>query len=538
MVVTEDNNIDHANRIEREHPTKHKERDWWKKSVFYQIYPRSFLDSNADGIGDIAGIRKKLDYLQLLGVDALWISPIFPSPNKDFGYDIQDYCAIDPTFGTLKEFDGLIDDVHKRGMYIVMDGVFNHTSDQHPWFQSSLKKEDKRDWYIWSQTPNNWTSAFGGSAWTYAPTRKKWYLHSFAKEQPDLNWDNPAVEEAILSIMEFWYQRGIDGFRLDVFNCYHKKTGLPDNPKRWDWQGLIGGRFYSYINQEHIHDRDQPELMGCLKRMRALADRYNAVLIGETLDERLRYDNAAQYVGENKLHLAFHFQLLHTRWNPIKMTQACRELQRCFATTWPNIVLSNHDFPRQSKRWGAAEERRKIMAFLSLTQKGTPFIYYGEEIAMQESTLPRKQILDPVGKRFWPFFSGRDGCRTPMQWDESPFGGFSAFEPWLPVHRDYRKRNVALQQRAPLSVWNTYRTLLQLRRQHSALHSGDQQWIASPSACLFYRRKTPEESLVCLLNLGNQSVEIPNVAGKILYHTHPDSSNLLRPYEGIIIKES
>ena len=331
---------------------------WWKEAVFYQVYPRSFQDGNGDGVGDIKGLISRLDHLQWLGVDAIWLSPVFQSPQIDFGYDISDYCSIDPLFGSMELMERLIDSVHERGMKIVMDGVFNHTSDRHHWFlEAQEQSSEKHDWYIWREKPTNWTSAFGGSAWTYSSRCGAYYLHTFARSQPDLNWMNADVLQAILAVQRFWYDKGIDGFRLDVFNAYCKDEQFRNNPRRKDLIGYVGGLFYGYIGQEHIYDRDRPELFGVLSAFRALADEYDAVLIGETLDERFEYALAKSYVGTNKLHLAFDFSPLHATWK--KLPDKIQALSE--TVDHPVWVWGNHDFPRQSKRWGSHPNRAKLM---------------------------------------------------------------------------------------------------------------------------------------------------------------------------------
>ena len=507
---------------------------WWQGAVFYQIYPRSFYDNNHDGIGDLEGIINKLDYLKSLGIDCIWLSPIFPSPNHDFGYDISNYCAVDPVFGTLDIMDQLIKQAAHRNMKIILDGVFNHTSIEHPWFINSCLKGDKKDWYIWREKTNNWTSAFGGSAWTWNPERKAYYLHSFAKEQPDLNWSNPDVKEEILKSMEFWFKRGISGFRLDVFNCYAKDPLYTDNPKRKDIIGLIGGLAYSFINQHHIFDRDRPELIPILKSMRELADRYDAVLVGETLDEKFRYHQASKYVGKDALHLTFHFQLLHTKWSPQKIKRACIELQDDYQSKWPTIVLSNHDFPRQSKRWGNDERKRKVMAVLALTLRGTHFLYYGEEIGIPHMSIPKSSIQDPVGKKFWPFFSGRDGARTPMQWDDSAYCGFSKTKPWLPT-QEKNPCNVQQQEENPQSILHLYKSLLSVRDAHPILKEGRIRWLDSTKESLCFERYQENKKIMICINLSSHAVPTPASSGTIIFRIGAADLQTLPPYTAILI---
>ncbi len=445
----------------------HNAPQWWAEAVFYQVYPRSFADSNGDGIGDVQGLIGKLDYLQDLGVDAVWLSPIFASPQRDFGYDISDYCAIDPIFGRMKDVDALIAGLHQRGMRLIMDGVFNHTSDQHPWFQESRDAtSSKADWYIWRAQPNNWTSAFGGSAWTFCPQRKAYYLHSFASSQPDLNWRNPEVQQAILNAQRFWYDKGVAGFRLDVFNAYCKDGNFRDNPKRTDWLGLLGGLFYGYIGQEHVYDRDRPELLTVLHQFRELADAYNAVLIGETLDERFEYQRASEYVGPQKLHMAFDFSPLHASWNGLDL-QVRRLSQRIECPAW---VWSNHDFPRQSNRWIQHPNRSKLLAAVQLLCKGVPVLYYGEEIDQPHARLKRAEIVDPPGRKYYPFYRGRDGARTPMNWGR---GAWEDVQPWLPVRGE---TTVFAQMNDATSVWQCHRRLIRLRKSQAVFRQGTIHW--------------------------------------------------------------
>ncbi|MBW2258408.1 MAG: MBL fold metallo-hydrolase, partial [Deltaproteobacteria bacterium] len=394
---------------------------WWKTGVSYQIYPRSFMDSDGDGIGDLRGILDRLDYLndgteQSLGVDALWLSPFYPSPQKDFGYDIANFCAVDPVFGTMDDFRELVDQAHARGMRIIIDWVVNHTSDQHPWFLASRssRTDEKRDWYLWrdavdGRPPNNWASTFGGSGWTWDPATTQYYYHSFLDSQPDLNWRNPAVQQAILDAMQFWLDLGVDGFRHDVFNCYFKDADFRSNPRRLNPAGWV----YAYIGQRHLYDRDQPEMREALDAMRAVVDALpDRMMVGETLDDDSRYARAASYCDTpgKGLHLAFNFHLLRSRWGARHFARAIRAWDAALPEGWPTWVLSNHDYRRQFSRFDRGrhgEARSKLAAILLMTLRGVPFLYYGEEIGMAEGRLRRAEIVDPPGKLFWPFFKGR-----------------------------------------------------------------------------------------------------------------------------------
>lgn len=482
---------------------------WWRDGVIYQIYPRSFSDSNADGIGDIGGIISKLDYLQELGVDAVWLSPIYPSPDVDFGYDVSEYCDVDPKYGTLEDFNRLVEQAHRRGIRIVLDLVLNHTSDQHPWFRQSRSSKDNpyRDWYIWREgqrtgrPPNNWQSVFGGGAWEHDPQTGEYYYHMFYPEQPDLNWRNPAVRTAMLDVFKFWLDRGADGFRLDVFNMYFKDDQFRDNPPKG---GLRG-----FDRQQHIYDCDRPEMLPLLREIRALLDSYpERYAVGETFLSSPR--KAASYCAPGLLHAAFDFGLLQSPWRPARFLAAiqCWE-EALHAESWPTCVMGNHDVKRIASRYarGEDDERLKVAAALLLTLRGTPFIYYGDEIGMRDIKVSRGEIKDPVGRRYWPFFRGRDGCRSPMQWDSSPNAGFSLAEPWLPVHPDYPLRNVAHQRADPNSLFHFYRRLIQLRREFPALRQGMFQPLTfEPQRLLAYLRQTGEQTVLVALNFGRRPV--------------------------------
>jgi alpha-glucosidase len=482
---------------------------WWHDGIIYQIYPRSFADSDGDGLGDLSGILSHLDYLQKLGVDAIWLSPIYPSPDADFGYDVADYTAIDPRYGTLADFDQLVTEAHRRGIHIVLDLVLNHTSDQHAWFRQSRssRKNPYRDWYIWRDRPNNWESIFGGNAWQYDPATRQYYYHMFLKEQPDLNWRNPQVRKAILDVCRFWLERGVDGFRLDVFNCYFKDADFTDNPFQL---GLRG-----FDRQSHIHDVDQPDLLPFLAELRALLDSYpERYAVGETFLSTPT--KAAEYIGDDRLHAAFNFTFTLGAWNPVRLLHSAQEWERLLGESkWPNYVLENHDLPRIASRAlaGRSDDALKVAAALLLTLRGTPYLYYGQEIGMRDVRLAREQILDPVGKRYWPFNKGRDGCRAPMQWDETRNAGFSKGKPWLPLVEDYATRSVAAQEANPNSLLNFYRQLIAVRRATLALQRGSFELAGEPSrAAGVYLRRLEGEMVLVALNFSPlaQTVSIPH----------------------------
>ncbi len=534
----------------------HTDTPWWMGGTVYQIYPRSFQDSDGDGIGDLPGITSRLDEVADLGVDAIWLSPIQRSPQADFGYDISDYDDVDPLFGTLDDFQTLCQEAHARGLRVILDGVYNHTSDQHEWFRESRlsRANPRRDWYIWRpgpKPPNNWGSVFGGPAWTLDERTGELYLHSFLPEQPDLNWRNPEVVDAVLASMRHWLDLGLDGFRLDVFNCYFKDQALRSNPRRWDPAGLVGGAVYPFIKQHHLHDRDQPEMMEVLRRMRALVDEQpGRMLVGETLDERAVYDNAARYCGPGRLHMAFHFRLLHSRWDARSFAEAITTwVQALPPGGWPTWVLSNHDFRRHATRWGGAhhgDARSKLAILLATTLRGTPFLYYGEELGMVEGRLSRDQLQDPPGKRFWPLFKGRDGCRTPMQWDSSPDAGFTSGTPWLPVNPDHRSRNRASQREDPSSVLSTYRAALALRRATPALQVGQMNGPkVDQDKILTYRRELGDTRVRVVLNMSAERLGhklVGERVGRVLLSTHMGGEVAvgqrldLRAHEGLVLE--
>jgi len=497
---------------------------WWRDGIIYQIYPRSFADSNGDGLGDLPGIIARLDYLVELGIDAIWLSPFYPTPDADFGYDVSDHTAVDTRFGTLEDFDRLVAESHRRGIRVVLDLVLNHTSNHHPWFRESRASHDnpKRDWYIWRPPsdsspifeenggsrkgiPNNWQATFGGSAWAYDETTGQYYLHMFLAEQPDVNWRNPEVRKAQLDVARFWLARGADGFRLDVFNAYFKDAQFRNNPTKF---GLRG-----FDRQRHIYDCDRPEMIPLLNELRAILDAYpERYAVGETFFATP--EKVLHYTGPDRLHAAFSFDFnvsdLRYPWNPAWLLKQIQHREALFTGEhWPTTVLSNHDIPRTATRYAHGEQDAlaKIAMALLLTLRGTPFIYYGEEIGMRDVPLRRSEIMDPPGKRFWPIYKGRDGCRSPMQWDDIPFAGFSTVEPWLPVHPNYHQRNVAVQREDPDSLLNFTRKLIALRKEYLALRRGEfVPLTGKPRQALVYLRRTDSQTVLIILNFSNRTV--------------------------------
>lgn len=483
---------------------------WWRDGIIYQIYPRSFQDSNGDGIGDLPGIVSRLDYLRDLDVDAIWLSPINRSPMKDFGYDVSDYYDIDPNFGTLADFEELVSQAHRRGIRVIMDMVMNHSSDEHPWFIESRSSRDnpRRDWYIWRdgmpvhKPPNNWQSVFGGSAWDFDAKTGQYYLHLFLPGQPDLNWRNPEVKQAMFNVCRYWLERGVDGFRLDVAHFLDKHPGLPDNPFKW---GLR-----AYDRQDHAYHKNRPGTHAIWKAFRTLLDQYaGRMAVGE-----VDLDGAEVYYGTggDELHLVFNFGLLRQKWNPQAFQHVITDWEaRLPGDAWPCWVLSNHDTPRHISRWGSGPQaiaRAKVVAALLLTLRGTPFMYYGEEIGMTQTPIPRAEILDPPGKRYWPFYKGRDGCRTPMQWDNTPNAGFTAGKPWLRVNRHADQVNVQRELADPDSLLSFYRRLIVLRKTTPALQRGSYRPLLDrPTQLMAYVREYAGQKVVVCLNFSSQPAQ-------------------------------
>ncbi len=510
------------------------ERLWWKHGVLYQIYPRSFSDSDGDGIGDLAGLTDKLDYLRNLGVDGLWLSPIYPSPMADFGYDISDYRGIDPVFGDLEDFRILVEEAHRRGIRMIMDMVFNHSSDRHPWFleSRSSKASPKRDWYVWHpgrpsrskggrpRLPNNWRGAFGGPAWSWDENTGEYYLHSFLPEQPDLNWHNPEVREELYNVLRFWMEIGVDGFRFDVINYIAKDRQFRNNPYRI--HKALPRRFEQ---QDHIFDRCRPESHLYLKELRKVLDEYpERMSIGEVfpnegiIDQKASaaYLGNAESDGEKELHMAFDFSPNFAPWSASYFARILgRQYEALEAKGWPVHVLSNHDQSRSAARLAKGNpEKIKLLLTLLLTQRGTPFLYYGEEIGMTDVKIPRAALQDPVGIKFWPFHPGRDPERTPMQWNGEERAGFTDGKPWLPIPESARCVNVGAQENDPDSILSHTRSLIALRRERASLNRGSWELLPSPRGVLAYRRKRGEEETTVYLNFSRRTriVSVPEKA--------------------------
>lgn len=522
---------------------------WWRHAIFYEVYPRSFQDSNGDGVGDINGIIERLPYLLALGIDAVWLSPVFPSPMADFGYDISDYIGIDPLFGTMEDFDALVKAAHRSGLKIILDLVPNHTSDQHPWFVESRGSRDnpKRDWYIWREPgpgggpPNNWLSEFGGSAWEYDAATRQYYYHAFLAKQPDLNWRNPAVRQAIHDVMRFWLGKGVDGFRVDVIWHLIKDSEFRDNPSNPDFRS---GR---PPNQRilPLYTTDQAEVHDVIAEMRRVVDEFDSrVLIGEIY---LPFERLITYYGKDLAgaHLPFNFALLSAPWNAREIEKLIDEYEAALpAGAWPNWVLGNHDRPRVASRVG--QEQARVAAMLLLTLRGTPTLYYGDEIGMHQVAIAPEQVRDPFEKNVPGIGVGRDGCRTPMQWNALPYAGFSTSVPWLPLSDDFTHENVVNLEADSRSILNLYKALIDLRKRRRELVSGAYVPIAAEGDLLLYRRQCEDEAVVIALNLGSEPVSLASDAigldGEILLSTFLDRQSEkvhggldLRGDEGVII---
>ncbi len=519
-------------------------RLWWQDGVIYQIYPRSFQDSNGDGIGDLNGIFARLDYLVTLGIDAVWISPFNPSPMADFGYDVADYRNVDPIFGTLDDFDRLLVGVHSRGLKLILDFVPNHSSDQHPWFLESRSTRDnpKRDWYLWSDPapnggpPNNWTSHFGGSGWAFDQTTGQYFYHSFLAQQPDLNWRNPEVRSAIYDAMRFWLDRGIDGFRMDVLWLLIKDDQLRDNPPHPQWNGAL----------LPLYTADRPEIHQIVAEMRTILAAYpERVLIGEIylpLRDLIAYygfdPNTVDLRGAD---MPFNFHLIQTPWNANSIAELIRNYEAQLPrNAWPNWVLGNHDQTRLATRIG--EHQARVAAMLLLTLRGTPTLYNGDELGMTNGTITPDQIQDPAEKNQPGQGMGRDAERTPMLWDRSAGAGFTTGEPWLPLNADYANTCVEVQSQAPRSMLALYRRLLELRRKHPALHAGVIDHVTAESGVLSYRRHFNDQHLQVFLNLTDDLQTITCEDGRVLLTTILDGEGgqvggklILEASEGLLI---
>ncbi len=512
----------------RARPEVEPDHDWWRGAVIYQIYPRSFQDSNGDGVGDLLGIVQRLPYIASLGVDAIWISPFFTSPMKDFGYDVADYCDVDPMFGTLSDFDTLVETAQALGLRVLIDLVLSHTSDQHPWFAQSRqnRENDKANWYVWADAredgtpPNNWLSIFGGSAWHWDSRRCQYYLHNFLSAQPDLNFHEPAVQEALLDVARFWLERGVNGFRLDTINFYFADKELRDNPplapeKR---NASIAPLVNPYNYQDHVYSKNQPENLEFLQRLRAVMEPYGAAAVGEIGDAQRGLEILGEYTaGDDLMQMCYAFDLLSgERPTAASISALFAHLDDVAADGWACWAYSNHDVMRHVTRWSLTPPAERAFATLLMCLRGSACIYQGEELGLPEADVPFEDLQDPYGREFWPEFKGRDGCRTPMVWSaENRNGGFStAVRTWLPVPGEPMRHAVAQSEMDPAALVHHYRRAIAFRHAHPALAKGGLKKMHTQENVLVFTREHEGETIFCAFNLSDEPTRVSLPAGE------------------------
>ncbi|SLN64686.1 Oligo-1,6-glucosidase [Aquimixticola soesokkakensis] len=534
-----------------------KDPDWWRGAVIYQIYPRSYQDSNGDGIGDLLGIVRRIPHVASLGVDAIWISPFFTSPMRDFGYDVSDYCDVDPMFGSLADFDAVIETAHSFGIKVLIDLVLSHTSDQHPWFKESRasKDNDKANWYVWADAkpdgtpPNNWLSIFGGSSWQWDTTRCQYYLHNFLTEQPDLNFHEPQVQQALLDVSQFWLDRGVDGFRLDTINFYTHDAELRDNPAlaEEDRNPITAPAVNPYTWQDHLYDKTRPENLIFLAKLRSLMNGYNAAAVGEIGDDQRGLEILGEYTrGDEHIHMSYAFELLSGKMpTAAYVEEVMNKVDEVAGDGWACWAFSNHDVPRHISRWNLGDSAARCFTTLMMCLRGSVCLYQGEELGLPEADLRFEDLQDPYGIRFWPAFKGRDGCRTPMVWDEANHhAGFSdAFTTWLPVSGEHLKLSVASSEANPGSLLHHYRKAIAFRHAHSSLRTGAMDRVTVIGNTIAFTRKSGDETVFCAFNLSDDPCAIDPPAGKWhavggelnSAHAGPDGKVHLGPWQPCIL---
>jgi alpha-glucosidase len=498
--------------------------DWWRGAVIYQVYPRSFQDSDGDGVGDLRGITGRLAHIAALGVDAVWIAPFFASPMADMGYDVSDYRDVDPLFGTLADFDALLAEAHRLGLRIIIDQVFSHSSDRHAWFVESRtsRTNARADWYVWADAkpdgtaPNNWLSIFGGPAWEWDGVRRQYYMHSFLTSQPDLNFHSEAVQQELLDTARFWLDRGVDGFRLDACNHYLHDVKLRDNPPASGASAPDVQESNPYSFQEHRYDKTRPGNLRFLKRLRAVLDEYpGRIAVGEVGDGVRSPETVGRYTkGKDRLHLCYTFDLFGPDFTPAYFRATIGRFEAAAKKGWVCWAFSNHDVMRHVSRWtppgGDRVAVAKLAIALLVSLRGAICLYEGEELGLTEAELRFEDLRDPYGIRFWPSFKGRDGCRTPMVWEaEAASGGFTSGVPWLPMPSEHHAMAVDVQQGDPASVLEAYRHTIALRRAHPALCLGSIRFLDAPGPILAFVREMQEEAILCVFNLSADTLSWP-----------------------------
>lgn len=508
------------------------DKDWWRGAAIYQIYPRSFQDSNGDGIGDLAGIIRRLDHVARLGVDGIWISPFFTSPMADFGYDVSDYRDVDPMFGTLGDFDALITRAHELNLKVLIDLVLSHTSSQHPWFKESRasRTNPKADWYVWADAkpdgspPNNWLSIFGGSAWEWDGERMQYYLHNFLTSQPDLNFHCAEVQDQLLDVARFWLDRGVDGFRLDTVNFYVHDKQLRDNPALLpeERNDSTAPAVNPYNFQNHLHDKNQPENLEFLRRLRAVMEEYPAITaVGEVGESQRGMEVQAEYTeGDDLLHMCYGFDFLSGgALTGTRVAEVLTRFDRIAPDSWACWAFSNHDVVRHASRWELSDGARRVYAAMLMSLRGSICIYQGEELGLTEADVAYEDLQDPYGIRFWPKFKGRDGCRTPMPWNALlPNGGFSEGNPWLPVSPEHLDQTVARQEDNPDSMLSFYRDMMAFRRGQTTLRKGEIEIVSADDGHLAFLRRYGNEEIFCAFNLSGtaRALELPDGEWSVL----------------------